>query len=591
MDHGTVAKPALDSHLIVFDGWAVGHVWLSALLDGRGDIILTVMAAANLATARGRIGHVLKDCWVLENVVGLGGMAVVYAARHRNGGLGAIKLLHHQISEDTVVRERFLREAYLANSIDHPGVVRVLDDDADPELGPYLVMELLDGHSLLDLLERKSIFSESQVLDIADQTLDVLARAHELGIVHRDLKPANLFLCGDGTVKVLDFGIARILDDGQTHHLTRTGVPLGTPAYMAPEQARGQGRTADGRADVYELGATLFRLLAGRHVHVGHGAEQIAKVATQRAPKLRQTARVPERVALIVDRALEFEPDRRYQSARAMQSDVRNVRHGEAPAIASTPMDSPGALPMLTMTRPLRSAEDAVEQSTDLPLSDHDRDPVTLLAETARKRARDIARRPDAFRAYRDVTASTQGFAPDVSPSRNPKAQHPSLEPHIEGRAFNDPYEDTHTVIAIPLEMPVGPPPLDFDVTREVPPPFPRTPLAKSRSAAPNAVSAARLGNNRPSQVPRPVQGKGVQQENVGRPSARPPPQSSDGNASRFEPPSIPPPRKSPSLAPPIARSPSAPLQKPPLGVPASSLPTHVSPKIGAQLRPSGSER
>jgi serine/threonine-protein kinase len=150
------------------------------------------MPDPQLAMARERLGHVLKDRWVLEDVLGVGGMAAVYAARHRNGAKAAIKLLHGPLSEDQVVRERFLREAYLANSLEHIGTVHVLDDDADPKLGPFLVMELLDGSSILELLDKGVQFEVPVVLDIADQTLDVLAAAHEKNIVHRDLKPANL---------------------------------------------------------------------------------------------------------------------------------------------------------------------------------------------------------------------------------------------------------------------------------------------------------------------------------------------------------------------------------------------------------------
>jgi len=344
----------------------------------------------HLAQARERLGHVLKDRWVLEDVLGVGGMAAVYAARHRNGARAAIKLLHGPLSEDQVVRERFLREAYLANSLEHAGTVHVLDDDADPKLGPFLVMELLDGQSLLELLDAGVTFDGAAVLDIANQALDVLASAHERGIVHRDLKPANLFLCRNGQIKVLDFGIARILDGNQAR-LTRTGVPLGTPAYMAPEQARGQGREADGRADVYALGATLFRLLTGRHVHLGRGAEQIAKVATMRAGKVREAApQVPPYVAAVIDRSLEFEPERRYATARDMQSDVRALLRGEIPPIASRPLPEPGPVPALpSITPKRRGVPNAPPESR--------RDDVSAIAESLRQRAKEAARRPDAF--------------------------------------------------------------------------------------------------------------------------------------------------------------------------------------------------
>jgi serine/threonine protein kinase len=367
------------------------------------SVRLAPVSDPHLAQARERLGHVLKDRWVLEDVLGVGGMAAVYAARHRNGARAAIKLLHGPLSEDQIVRERFLREAYLANSLDHMGTVHVLDDDADPKLGPFLVMELLDGQSLLELLDAGVTFDVPAVLDIAHQTLDVLAKAHEKGVVHRDLKPANLFLCRDGVVKVLDFGIARVLDASQAR-LTRTGVPLGTPAYMAPEQARGLGREADGRADIYALGATIFRLLAGRHVHVGRGAEQIAMVATARAPKLQTIApKLPPQVCSVIDRALEFEPDRRYNDARAMQNDVRALQRGEPPPIASRPLPPPGPVPGLPPLSP-RKRKDSGGPS----LEDPRQDAVAEIAESHRQRAKEAARRPDAFTVAYDSEVSEE---------------------------------------------------------------------------------------------------------------------------------------------------------------------------------------
>jgi serine/threonine-protein kinase len=169
-----------------------------------------------------RVGSVLNDKWTLERLIGVGGMAAVYAGRHRNGASAAVKVLHPELARHKEVRERFQREGYAANKVNHPGVVKVLDDDvvsSGRDAGTaYLMMELLQGESLQDRLERGVVPGEREFLDLASEVLEMLQAAHERGVVHRDLKPENLFFARDETgprktrVKVLDFGLARLLD-------------------------------------------------------------------------------------------------------------------------------------------------------------------------------------------------------------------------------------------------------------------------------------------------------------------------------------------------------------------------------------------
>ena len=389
------------------------------------------MPKDDLAFARERLGQVLRERWLLEQVLGIGGMAAVYAARHRNGTRAAIKLLHGPVRDDPVIKERFLREAYLANTVAHPGVARVLDDDEDPQLGPYLIMELLEGESIDEVFKKKQQLSPDRVLDIADQILDVLAAAHDRGIVHRDLKPANLFLCRDGAVKVLDFGIARVLHDND-QRLTATGMMMGTPAYMAPEQARTSGKQVDGRSDVYSVGATMFRVLAGRHVHLGKMAQLIVQVATERAPKLATISpQVPAWICAIVDRACEFEPERRYPSARDMQSDVRSVRAGRPPPLAAQSLPIAPPIPDLEPSVP--SARHAAGD-----------EPRLSLLERARDEARAVAARADFHpRAHlHDSDAPTRHReAPERPPPSSWRRDEPttapqgSIEPTVEPRA------------------------------------------------------------------------------------------------------------------------------------------------------------
>jgi serine/threonine protein kinase len=299
--------------------------------------------------ARERVGTVLDDKWSLERLLGVGGMAAVYAARHRNGARAALKVLHANLSRVEDVRERFRREGYAANSVEHPGAVKVLDDDVvatGPDAGTaYLVMELLEGESLQDRIERAPPVGEREFLAIADSVLEVLEAAHSRGVVHRDLKPENLFLMGDvaernaGTapVKVLDFGLARL----QGQAITSYGLALGTPSFMSPEQAAGRVDEVDGRTDIFALAATGFRLRTGRRIHEGaNPVELVTKMANVAAPKVRTIAsEASEPFARIVDRALQFRREDRYESAAVMRADVRRALAELDPAMSATQLE------------------------------------------------------------------------------------------------------------------------------------------------------------------------------------------------------------------------------------------------------------
>jgi len=244
------------------------------------------------------VGKTLNDKWRLDALLGAGGMAAVYRATHRNGSKAAIKLLHEQFSMDAALRKRFLREGYVANSVDHAGAVRVLDDGVTEEGALYLVMELLEGMSLHTRWERMDRrFSPRETLSVAHSVLGILVAAHAKGIVHRDIKPDNIFLTKDKVIKLLDFGLARLrekpADDSpkslrnriDTPTKTKSGELLGTPAFMAPEQALARTEDIDARTDVWALGATMFTLLTGRAVHEATTPhEQLIMAATKQAP-------------------------------------------------------------------------------------------------------------------------------------------------------------------------------------------------------------------------------------------------------------------------------------------------------------------
>jgi len=279
--------------------------------------------------AQVRVGTTLKGKYHIDRVLGVGGMASVYAATHRNKKRFAIKMLHPELSVHGDARQRFLREGYVANTVDHPSAVAVLDDDVAEDGSAFIVMELLDGVALDELAERSGgRLPPMNVLCIADQLLAVLEAAHARGIVHRDLKPANLFLLRDGTLKVLDFGIARLREavTSGPSSATQTGALMGTPAFLPPEQAGGHTREIDGQTDLWAVGATMFNLLTGEFIHLVENATQmIIAAATKPARSLGSVVTNQPAIVALVDRALAFEKASRWPNAAAMRQRVREV--------------------------------------------------------------------------------------------------------------------------------------------------------------------------------------------------------------------------------------------------------------------------
>jgi serine/threonine-protein kinase len=314
---------------------------------------LTEMLDPVLTRARSRVGTTLRSKWHLDVLLGVGGMAAVYAATHRNGSRAAIKVLHPELSADGHIRQRFFREGRVANSIEHDGAVKVLDEDEDEGGAVYLVMELLDGESLDARAARSGgKLPIDEVLATADQLLDVLIAAHAKGVVHRDIKPDNVFLTRVGRVMVLDFGIARLRDLSTQGHATRDGSAMGTPAFMPPEQARGLWDEVDARADIWAVGATMYTLITGKPVHDGRTPNEVLVAAvTQRAKRLaRVVPDVTSEVAGLVDRALAFKREDRWADAKAMQDALRHAFHSMRGApIESLPLSVPPSVPNRTI--------------------------------------------------------------------------------------------------------------------------------------------------------------------------------------------------------------------------------------------------
>ena len=274
----------------------------------------------------------------LERAIGHGGMATVYAARGPGGATFAMKVLHHPLTTDEIVVARFFEEAYLVNSVKHPGVCRVVDDGVSEDRCPYLVMELLDGESLEACLAARGKLTVGDALDIGIDAADTLKAVHAAGIVHRDLSPGNVFLTTQGTVKILDFGVGK---GKALIAKTLEGSLLGTPAFMSPEQATGSGKdVVDGRSDVFSLGAVLFRALSGRNVHDAETTvAQWFSAARKPAPSLREVAPdMPEEIVRTIDAALAFERDSRPDAAafHASLVSARAFLRGDVGAPAET---------------------------------------------------------------------------------------------------------------------------------------------------------------------------------------------------------------------------------------------------------------
>ena len=270
--------------------------------------------------ARQRLGTVLKGKYRLDGVLGVGGMAAVYRATHRNGNRVAIKMLHLEFSLDEEMRARFVREGYVANGVDHPGVVRVIDDDVHDDGSVFVVMELLEGETLHARWARMgSKLPVAEVVRLTLDLLDVLIAAHVRTIVHRDIKPENLLITREGQLKVLDFGIARWREVAGSP--TQSGMTLGTPAFMSPEQALGKSKEIDGRSDLWSVGATMFTLLSGQFVHEGETFQEMAvRAATRPASPLSTVSpETPAPIAAVVDRALLAVREQRWPSALAMK--------------------------------------------------------------------------------------------------------------------------------------------------------------------------------------------------------------------------------------------------------------------------------
>jgi len=284
-------------------------------------------------------GDLIGGRYRLERPIGSGGMATVWrAVDDDTGAVVAVKLMHPRVQDDPDLLVRFRREADVVSRLDHPCIVRMLDQDAGADDGPYIVFELVDGVTLKALIRQRGALDPAEAASIASQVARGLELAHRSGVVHRDIKSHNVLVTESGVAKLTDFGIARLLD-GMQDGLTRTGTVLGTSDYLAPEQARGLG--VDGRTDVYALGIVLYESLTGE---LPFPADTPMGVALRQVrdpmPDPREARpEVPAYLASIVMRACEKDPDARFASALDMADALIDVPAGATAAMPVIPAE------------------------------------------------------------------------------------------------------------------------------------------------------------------------------------------------------------------------------------------------------------
>lgn len=283
------------------------------------------------------MNYSLAQRYELGEIIGSGGMSDVYAAQDTLLGRDvAVKMLRSEMARDMNFRERFRREARNSSKLNHPNIVAVYDTGEETIDGigiPYIVMERIHGNTLRDLLRNDGPMSPQEAAEILQPVCSALQASHDAGIIHRDIKPANIMLTNTGMVKVMDFGIARALDDS-TSAMTQTSAVIGTAQYLSPEQAR--GKNADARSDVYALGCVLYEAITGGTPFQGetpfavayqHVQEDVTP-PSERMPEIDLAPTALLNVDAVVMTSMAKHPGDRYQSAAEMGQDLELLSRG-----------------------------------------------------------------------------------------------------------------------------------------------------------------------------------------------------------------------------------------------------------------------
>ena len=283
--------------------------------------------------------QVLGERYEIGGVLGRGGMAEVHRGRDlRLGREVAVKVLRVDLARDPSFQVRFRREAQAAASLNHPAIVAVYDTGEDRTATgatPYIVMEYVEGDTLRDVLRREGPLSPERAMALSADICGALDFSHRNGIVHRDVKPGNVMITPQGTVKVMDFGIARAVSDSAAT-MTSTAAVIGTAQYLSPEQARGEG--VDARSDVYSMGCMLYELVTGAPPFTGDSPVSVAYQHVREDPRLPSSINpgIPAELDAILLKAMSKNPANRYQSAADMRNDLLRALAGQR--VEATPV-------------------------------------------------------------------------------------------------------------------------------------------------------------------------------------------------------------------------------------------------------------
>ncbi len=289
------------------------------------------------------LGHTIEGKYQLSSVLGRGGMGTVYEATHRlTNRRVAVKVLLPEQADRPDAIARFHHEARVVSSIGHSNICEVIDFGRLADGRPFLVMERLEGETLGQLLDRKLRLELGEAVLIVRQSLQALEAAHAHGVIHRDMKPDNVFLIKHPgaplVAKVLDFGVSKAMGDDRDVELTRTGMVMGTPYYMAPEQARGD-RNLDGRVDVWAVGVLLYEALTGTRPFVAknYNALLVQILTARQRPLLEMNPRIPRALEAVIDQALAKKREDRFPTVAAFAEALAPFAHHEAPRAVVRP--------------------------------------------------------------------------------------------------------------------------------------------------------------------------------------------------------------------------------------------------------------